>query len=77
VKRTRRVEPIGVVMHICMETTQGNCWCRDLYLKLPETSCFSFYLLSSMKAEKRRVEQVKEVSGTTGRGKVTRKGVRG
>jgi hypothetical protein len=30
VKRTRRDEPIAVVTHICMETTQGN----SLYLKL-------------------------------------------
>jgi hypothetical protein len=39
-------EPVGVVIHIYMETTQGNSPCSYLYLKLAETSCFSFYLLS-------------------------------
>jgi hypothetical protein len=46
VKRTGRDEPVGVVIHICMETTQGNSLCSYLYLKLAKMSCFSFYLLS-------------------------------
>jgi hypothetical protein len=45
VKRTSRDEPIGIVMHICMETTQGNSLCSYLYLKLAKISCFSYYLL--------------------------------
>jgi hypothetical protein len=45
VKKTRGGESIGVVIHICMETTQGNSLCNYLYLKLAKTSCFSFYLL--------------------------------
>jgi hypothetical protein len=53
VKKTGRDEPIGIVMHICME--QYNSY---LYLKLAKTSCFSFYLFSSTKSENRRVEQV-------------------
>jgi hypothetical protein len=46
VKRTGRHEPVGVVIHICMETTQGNYLCSYLYFKLAKISCFSFYLLS-------------------------------
>jgi hypothetical protein len=45
VKRIRKDEPIGVVIHICMDTTQGISLCSCLYLKLAKTSCFSFYLL--------------------------------
>jgi hypothetical protein len=43
VKRTRRGESIGVIIHICMETTQGNSLCSYLYLKLAKMSCFFFY----------------------------------
>jgi hypothetical protein len=42
---TRRDEPIGVVIHIYIETTQGNSLCSYLYLKLSKTSYFFFYLL--------------------------------
>jgi hypothetical protein len=42
VKRTGRDEPIGVVIHICMETTQGNSLCSYLYLKPAKTLCFYF-----------------------------------
>jgi hypothetical protein len=45
VKRTGRDEPIGVVMHIHMETTQGISLHSYLYLKLAKTPCFSYYLL--------------------------------
>jgi hypothetical protein len=45
VKRTGRGEPIGVVLNICMETTQGNSLCSCLDLKLAKISCSSFYLL--------------------------------
>jgi hypothetical protein len=44
-KRTRRDELIGVVIHICMQTTQRKSLCSYLYLKVAKTSCFSFYLL--------------------------------
>jgi hypothetical protein len=56
--RTRNDKPIGVVIHICMETTQGNSLCNYLYLKLAKTSCLSFYLLCffSTKLEDRSVE---------------------
>jgi hypothetical protein len=42
VRRTGRDEPIVVVRHICMETTEGNFLCTYLYLKLAKASCFSF-----------------------------------
>jgi hypothetical protein len=45
VKRSGRNESVGVVIHIYMETTQGNALCSYLYLKLAKKSCFSFYLL--------------------------------
>jgi hypothetical protein len=44
-KRTCRDEPIWVVIHICMETTQGISLYSYLYLKLAKTPCFSYYLL--------------------------------
>jgi hypothetical protein len=58
VKRIGRDEPIGVVIHICMETTHVfpgffsffflfymYSLCSYLYLKLAKTSCFSFCFL--------------------------------
>jgi hypothetical protein len=36
-------EPLLVVIHICMETTQGIS--LYLYLKLAKTPCFCYYLL--------------------------------
>jgi hypothetical protein len=60
VKGTGGGKSIGVVIHICMETTQGNSLCSYPYLKLAKITCFSFYLLffSSTKSENRRAEQV-------------------
>jgi hypothetical protein len=49
---------VGVVIHICIETTQGNSLCSYLYLKLAKTSHFSFDLFSSTKSENRRVKHV-------------------
>jgi hypothetical protein len=45
VKRTGRDELFGVVIHICMETTQDNFLCSYLYLKLAKTPCISNYVL--------------------------------
>jgi hypothetical protein len=42
VKRIERDEPIGVVIHKTLETTQGNSLCSYLYLRLAKTPCFSF-----------------------------------
>jgi hypothetical protein len=38
-------EPMWVVIHICIETTQGNSLYSSLYLKLAKMSYFSHYLL--------------------------------
>jgi hypothetical protein len=46
VKRSGRDEPVWVVIHICMETTQGISLYSYLYLRLAEMLCFSYYLLS-------------------------------
>jgi hypothetical protein len=56
VKRTGRGKSIGVVIHICMGTTQGNSLCSYLYLKLAKChfSHFIFYVFSSTKSENRR-----------------------
>jgi hypothetical protein len=45
VKRTGRDEPIGVVIHICVEITQGNSLYSYLYLKLAKTPCSSFFFV--------------------------------
>jgi hypothetical protein len=37
--------PIWVVIHICVEITQGISLYSYLYLKLVKTPCFSYYLL--------------------------------
>jgi hypothetical protein len=44
-KRTGRDEPVGIVIHICMETKQGIYLYSYLYLKLTKKPCFSYYLL--------------------------------
>jgi hypothetical protein len=45
VRRTGRYEPTEVLIHICMETTQGNSMCSYLYLGLAKMSWFSYYHL--------------------------------
>jgi hypothetical protein len=45
VKKTSIDEPIGDVIHICMEIIKGNSPCSYPYLKLAKMSCFSFHLL--------------------------------
>jgi hypothetical protein len=77
VKRTGRSESIGVVIYICMGTTQGNSLFSYLYLKLAKhhVSCFIFYVFSSTKSENRRCSR--RWVGTGVRAKVVGKGVRG
>jgi hypothetical protein len=53
-----RHEPVGAVIHIFMETTQGISLCSYFYLKLAKMPCFSNYVFSSIKSEMRRAEQV-------------------
>jgi hypothetical protein len=70
-----RGESIGAAIHICMGTTQGNCLCSCLYLKLAKchVSPFIYYnVFSSTKSENRMVEQV-----LLWEGGMTRKGVGG
>jgi hypothetical protein len=69
VKRYDRDEPIWVVIHMCIETTQGISPYSYLYLKLAKTPCFSYYLYVyfSTKSENRRAEQV--LPGDGGRGR--------
>jgi hypothetical protein len=52
-KRNRGDEPIQVIVHVYMETSQGNSLCS--YLKQGKMSFFSF---PSTKSENRRVEEV-------------------
>jgi hypothetical protein len=56
VKRTGRDEPIWVVIHICLETTQGIF----LHLELAKMPCFSYYLLSVF------FYKIREQAGKTG-----------
>jgi hypothetical protein len=85
VKRTGRDEPAGVVIHICMETTQGNSLYSYLYLKLAKTSCFSSYLLCfffyEIGEQEGRTGSAGKVRGgvigTSRRGEVAGKGVGG
>jgi hypothetical protein len=42
-ERSGRDEPAEIVIHICMETTQGNSL-HYLYVKLAKPLCFSYYL---------------------------------
>jgi hypothetical protein len=71
VKRSGRDEPIGVVIHLCMEAMLGISLYTHVYLKLTKMLCLSYYLnvFSSTKLEK-RAEQVLPGSecGRGGRG---------
>jgi hypothetical protein len=40
VRSADRDETISIVIHICMETTQGNSLCSYLYLKLAKMHVF-------------------------------------
>jgi hypothetical protein len=51
-------KPIGSMVHMYMETPQGNSMNNYLYLKQAKMSCFSFSLFSSAKSENWMVEQV-------------------
>jgi hypothetical protein len=77
VKRTGRDEPVGVVIHVYMETTQGISLCSYLYLKLAKMPCFSFmfYAFSTTNLANKRVEQVLDGEwGLASVGRVRRQG---
>jgi hypothetical protein len=60
VKKSGRDQPVGVVIHICMETTQENSLCSYLYLKLAKMPWFSYYLLWCF------FSKIREQEGRTG-----------
>jgi hypothetical protein len=59
-KKIRGDKPIGIIIHIYTEITQGNSLCSYLYLKQAKMSYFSFYLFSFFfyKIEEPEDEQV-------------------
>jgi hypothetical protein len=78
VKKTERSESTGVVIHICMGTTQGNSLCSYLYLKLAKHHIshfiFIFYIFF-YKMQNRRQNRVcpggegfREAGTSVGRG---------
>jgi hypothetical protein len=42
-KRNRGDKPVGVIIHIYMEKSQGNSLCSYFYLKQAKLSFFSFF----------------------------------
>jgi hypothetical protein len=67
VKSSGRDEPIWVVIHVCMKTTQGIPLYSYLYLKLTKVACFSHYLLCFF--FKKKAEQVLAGGGGYGMGR--------
>jgi hypothetical protein len=61
VKRSGRDEPLQVVIHICMEKTQGISLYSYLYLKLTKITCFSYYFYGFFSFYK-----IREQEGRTG-----------
>jgi chloramphenicol O-acetyltransferase len=57
-KKNRGEEPIGSIIHIYIEISQGDSLCSYLYLKQAKMSFFSFSVFSSTKSENMRTEQV-------------------
>jgi hypothetical protein len=55
-KKNRRDEPVGVIVHINMEIAQEISLCSYLYPKQAKLSLF--FLCSSSKLEDRRAEHV-------------------
>jgi hypothetical protein len=58
VKRSDRVEPICVVIHMCMEAMLEISPYSYLYLKLAKLILIISYVFSSTKSEDKRAEQV-------------------
>jgi hypothetical protein len=72
-KKNRGNEPTGVLIHIYMETSQGNSLCSYPYLKQAKTSFFFFILLQNQRSGGRNRSCPGGV-GTSGMGEVTEKG---
>jgi hypothetical protein len=45
-KKIKRDKPIGILIHVYMEISQGIYLCSYLYLKQEKMSCISFSLFS-------------------------------
>jgi hypothetical protein len=67
-KKSGRDEPIWVIIHKCMETTQGISLYNYLCLKLAKCHVFLiiFYVFSSTKLENKKAEQVLMGGGVGG-----------
>jgi hypothetical protein len=59
-KKSGRDEPVWVVIHMCMETTQGISLYSYLYVKLAKMLCFYYLLFFFLlqKSENKRAELV-------------------
>jgi hypothetical protein len=81
-KTIRGDKPIGVIIHLYKEISQRNSLCSYLYLKQAKMSCFSFYPFSFFmyiigEQEGRTSPAQGWKAGTSGKGEVLGKGVRG
>jgi hypothetical protein len=72
-------KPIGVIIHIYMEISQGNSLCSYLYLKQAKMSCFLFsFLFYKIGVQDGRTSPAWGGRvGTNGRGRCQGKGVGG
>jgi hypothetical protein len=57
-----RDEPIRVVIHICMKTTQESPYVA-IYLKLAKLPCFSYYLLCFFLLQNWRIRGQNRIRG--------------
>jgi hypothetical protein len=70
-KKIRGDEPIGVIIHIYMEISQGNSQCSYLYHKQAKMSCFLFsffFFFHLQKSENKSCPEGR--AGSNGRGEV-------
>jgi hypothetical protein len=75
-KKMRGEKPVGVIIHIHMEISQGNSLYRYITLYMSQTIknvMFSFFYLLST-STKSGTGSVGGVAGTSGRGRWCRKG---
>jgi hypothetical protein len=75
-KKFRGDKPIGAIIHIYMEISQGNSLCSYLYLKQTKMSFFSFifsFFFYNIGEEEGRTGPVVGGCGTSRRGEVAGK----
>jgi hypothetical protein len=77
-KKNRGDEPVGVIIHVYTEISQGNSLCSYLYLKQPKMYFFSvlFFLLQNRRAGGWNRSCPGRKVGTSGMGEVAGKGER-